>query len=234
MADADDDDATLLSGHRARMRTRLVEGGGEAFHDYELLEYLLGLVTPRRDTKPLAKRLIAEFGSLPAVLAATPAELQRVSGLGETGVGAIKFAREVAVRSARESVRGRPILSSWQAVIDYLTADMAHGLTERFRVLFLNSKNVLIRDEVMSEGTVNTTAVHVREVIKRALELGATALVLVHNHPSGDPRPSRDDIDMTNDIVDAGRKLGISVHDHLVIGATGHASFKTLGYLAER
>ena len=232
MADADPEDL-LLSGHRARLRIRLIEGGGDAFHDYELLEYLLGLVTPRRDTKPLAKRLIAEFGALPGVLAATPAELARVPGLGDTGIGAIKFAREVGIRSMRQAVTGRPILSSWQAVIDYLTADMAHGLTERFRVLFLNSKNVLIRDEVMNEGTVNQTAVYVREVIKRALELGATALVLVHNHPSGDPRPSRDDIDMTQDIVEAGRKLGISVHDHLVIGATGHASFKTLGYLAD-
>lgn len=233
MATEDDNDAELLNGHRLRMRLRLVEGGGEAFHDYELLEYLLGLVTPRRDTKPLAKRLIEEFGSLPSAMAASPAELKRVSGLGETGVAAIKFAREVAIRSMQQSVLGRPILSSWQAVIDYLTADMAHSLTERFRVLFLNSKNVLIRDEVMQEGTVNQTAVYVREVIKRALELGATALVLVHNHPSGDPRPSRDDIDMTTDIVDAGRRLGISVHDHLVIGANGHASFKALGYLAE-
>ncbi len=234
MARDDGDDFDVTTGHRERMRARLARGGGEGFHDYELLEYLLSLATPRRDTKPLARRLIDEFGSLPSVLAATHSELERVPGLGETGIAAIKFSREVAIRSMQQSVLGRPVLSSWQAVIDYLTADMAHGLTERFRVLFLNSKNILIRDEVMQEGTVNQTAVYVREVIKRALELGATALVLVHNHPSGDPRPSRDDIDMTNDIVDAGRRLGVSVHDHLVIGATGHASFKTLGYLAER
>jgi DNA repair protein RadC len=166
------------------MRERLLAGGGDAFLDYELLEYVLALVTPRRDTKPLAKRLIGEFGTLSAVLAATPAELMRVDGLGETGVAALKFVQATAVRSLRDDVMGRPVLSSWQAVLDYLHADMAHGAIERFRVLFLNGKNVLIRSELMAEGTVNQTPVYVREVMKRALELGATAIVLAHNHPT--------------------------------------------------
>lgn len=225
----DDEDANI--GHRARLRARLLEGGGEAFLDHELLEYILALAIPRRDTKPLAKRLIDEFGSFAEVIAAQPAELSRIDGLGETAIAAIKFVQTAALRSLRAGIVGRPVLASWQAVLDYLHADMAHGLTERFRVLFLNSKNLLIRDEVMSEGTVDTAPVYTREVIKRALELGATALVLVHNHPSGDPKPSRDDIAMTNEIVTAGKALGITVHDHLVIGRHGYASFKALGLL---
>lgn len=219
------------AGHRARMRQRLIEGGGDAFLDHELLEYVLGLAIPRRDTKPLAKQLIAEFGSFAGAISAQPAELARVDGLGEGGVAALKFVSAAAVRLLREGVRGRPVLASWQSVIDYLHADMAHGITERFRVLFLNAKNILIRDEVMGEGTVNQTPVYVREVMKRALELGATAIVLVHNHPSGDPKPSRDDIRLTEEMVRAGKPLGVAVHDHIVIGANGHASFATLGLL---
>ena len=222
---------TGSDGHRARMRARLVDGGGDAFHDYELLEYVLALVTPRRDTKPLAKQLIAEFGTLSGVLAATPEELKRIDGLGETGVAALKFVQAAAVRSLRDDVVGRPVLSSWQAVLDYLHADMAHGAIERFRVLFLDNKNVLIRSELMAEGTVNQAPVYVREVMKRALELGATAIVLAHNHPSGDPQPSRDDIAITTQIVTAGRPLGIVVHDHVIIGRQGHASLKALGLI---
>lgn len=218
-------------GHRARMRARLVEAGGDAFHDYELLEYVLALVTPRRDTKPLAKRLIGEFGTMSAVLAATPAELARVEGLGETGIAALKFVQAAAVRSLRDDVVGRPVLSSWQAVLDYLHADMAHGAVERFRVLFLDNKNVLIRAELMTEGTVNQTGVYVREVMKRALELGATAIVLAHNHPSGDPQPSRDDIAVTAQIAAAGKPLGITLHDHVIIGRQGHASLKAMGLI---
>jgi len=225
------DPSTGSDGHRARMRARLIDGGGDAFHDYELLEYLLALVTPRRDTKPLAKRLIGEFGTLSAVLAATPAELQRVEGLGETGVAALKFVQAVSVRALRDDIVGRPVLSSWQAVLDYLHADMAHGAVERFRVLFLNNKNVLIRSELMAEGTVNQTPVYVREVMKRALELGATAIVLAHNHPSGDPQPSRDDIAITNQVAAAGKPLGITLHDHVIIGRQGHASFRALGLI---
>ncbi|MCA3255255.1 MAG: DNA repair protein RadC [Alphaproteobacteria bacterium] len=218
-------------GHRARMRARMMEGGADAFHDYELVEYVLSLVTPRRHTKPLAKQLITEFGGLPGLLAASPAELSRVPGLGETGIAALKFVHAAAVRSLRANVTGRPVLSSWQAVLDYLHADMAHRATEAFQVLFLNARNTLIRAETASEGTVDHTPVFVREIIRRALELNATALILVHNHPSGDPRPSRDDIAMTDLVVEAGRHLGITVHDHIVISDSGHASFKALGFL---
>ena len=224
-------DDTGSDGHRARMRARLIEAGGDAFHDYELLEYVLALVTPRRDTKPLAKRLVAEFGTLSGVLAATPAELARIDGLGETGIAALKFVQAAAVRALRDDVVGRPVLSGWQAVLDYLHADMAHGAIERFRVLFLNNRNVLIRSELMAEGTVNQTPVYVREVMKRALELGASAIVLAHNHPSGDPQPSRDDIAITSQIVAAGKPLGITVHDHVIIGRQGHASLKALGLI---
>ncbi len=213
------------------MRARLIAGGEDAFHDYELLEYVLALVTPRRDTKPLAKRLIAEFGTLSGVLAATPAELARVDGLGDTGIAALKFVQAASVRALRDDITGRPLLSSWEAVIDYLHADMAHGAVERFRVLFLNNRNLLIRSELMAEGTVNQAPVYVREVMKRALELGATAIVLAHNHPSGDPQPSRDDIAMTAQIATAAKALGIALHDHVVIGRSGHASFRALGLL---
>ena len=223
--------APAHSGHRARMRERLLEGGGDAFLDYELLEYVLALVTPRRDTKPLAKQLIAEFGTVSAVLAATPAALARVPGLGDTGIAALKFVQAAVVRSLRDAVVGRPVLGSWQAVLDYLHADMAHGAIERFRVLFLDGRNALIRSELMSEGTVNQTPVYVREVMKRALELGATAIVLAHNHPSGDPKPSRDDIEITGRIAAAGQHLGVIVHDHVIIGTRGHSSLKSLGLL---
>lgn len=221
----------LAVGHRQRLRQRLLEAGAEAFHDHELLEYLLGLTIPRRDTKPLAKRLIHEFGSFENVISAEPAALRGHGGLSESSVAALKFVQAAALRLVKARVVGRPVLSSWQALQDYLHADMAHSIIERFRVLFLNNKNVLIREEVLSEGTVNHTAVYVREIIKRALELGATALILVHNHPSGDPTPSADDIAMTREIVEAGRRLGITVHDHLVIGRTGTRSFKSLGLL---
>ena len=218
-------------GHRARLRQRLFDGDGDGILDHELLEYVLALVTPRRDTKPLAKRLLAEFGTLSAVLAAKPAELMRVQGLGETAVAALKFVQVTAVRALRDDVVGRPLLSSWQAVLDYLHADMAHRGIERFRVLFLDGRNVLIRSELLSQGTVNQTPVYVREVMKRALELGATAIVLAHNHPTGDPKPSRDDIELTTRIAAAGRPLGVTVHDHVIIGRQGHASLKNMGLI---
>lgn len=219
------------SGHRARLRHRLLEVGAEAFQDYELLEYLLGLTIPRRDTKPIAKRLIADFGSFANVISAEPSALKGAGGLGEGSVAALKFVQAAALRLLQGGVMGRPVLSSWQALMDYLHADMAHDITERFRVIFLNNKNILIREEILSEGTVNHTPVYVREVIKRALELGATAIILVHNHPSGDPTPSSDDIAMTREVIEAGRRLGIAVHDHVVIGRQGHKSFKSLGLI---
>lgn len=219
------------AGHRERLRARLLAGGGEAFHDYELLEYLLGLAIPRRDTKPLAKQLLAEFGDLPALLAAAPAELARVDGLGPGAAAAIKFVEAVSLRSLRTAVLDRPILSGWQALTDYLHAAMAHRTTEEFRVIFLNNRNMLMRDESMGRGTVSAAPVYPREVVKRALELGASAVVLVHNHPSGDPQPSRDDITMTRAIIEAGRHLGLSVHDHVIIGRRGHVSMRAQGLL---
>lgn len=187
---ADDDPAPTGSasasstGHRERMRQRLLEAGGEAFHDYELLEYLLGLAIPRQDTKPLAKRLLAEFGSLAALIAATPEELKRVDGLGPGAAAAIKFVEAVMLRALRTAALDRPVLSGWQALLDYLHASLAQRTTEQFRVIFLNNRNIMIRDEVMNDGTVNAAPVYPREIVKRALDLGAAAVVLVHNHPT--------------------------------------------------
>ena len=219
------------SGHRERLRTRLMDGGGDAFHDYELLEYLLALAIPRRDTKQLAKDLLTEFGSLAALLAADPKELQRVPGLGESAAAAIKFVEAVMLRAQRRSLEGRPVLSSWQALTDYLHASMAHRTTEEFRVIFLNTKNQIMRDAVLGQGTVNAAPVYPREVVKRALEIQAAAVILVHNHPSGDPTPSRDDITMTRAVIEAGRHLGLTVHDHVIIGQTGHSSMRAQGLI---
>jgi DNA repair protein RadC len=213
------------------MRERLLGAGGDAFLDYELLEYILGLAIPRRDTKPLAKRLLDEFGDLPAVLAAPPAELSRVEGLGEGAAAALKFVEACAVRSAQTAVTGRPLLANLDAVVAYLHARLAHRATEEFRVLFLNNRNLLIRDEALGDGTVNAAPVYPREIVKRALELNASALILVHNHPSGDPTPSREDISMTRTVAAAAQPLGVAVHDHIVIARSGHSSFRTMGLL---
>ncbi|WP_298690820.1 DNA repair protein RadC [uncultured Sphingomonas sp.] len=219
------------AGHRARLRTRLIEGGADALQDYELVEYLLALAIPRRDTKPLAKALLREFGGLGPLLSADPHALLRVPGMGESAVAALRIVDIAALRLLRTQVQTQPILSGWQALLDYLQADMAHIGIERVRVLHLNTKNVLIRDETISEGSIDQSAVHVREVIKRAMELGSAAIILVHNHPSGDPAPSRQDIALTRQIVEAGQPLGISVHDHVIIGARGHASLRALGLI---
>ncbi len=229
-ASADRPAITDGTGHRARLRQRLIDGGHEALHDHELVEYLLGLALPRRDTKPLAKQLLHDFGGLPALLTADAGALSR-SGLSDGAVGALKIAQASALRLLKVQVTGRPVLSNWQALIDYLRADMAHLGVERVRVLFLNSKNVLIADELLSQGSVDEAAVYIREVIRRALELTATAIILVHNHPSGDPAPSRQDIQLTRDIVEAGRHLKIAVHDHVIIGAAGHVSLRAQGLL---
>lgn len=217
-------------GHRQRLRERLLAGGADAFHDHELLEYILALTIPRRDTKPLAKRLISIFGSYSAVLAAEP-DVLRAAGMGEAAIAGIKFVQASAVRMLQAAVHRQPVLSSWQSLLDYLHADMAHGIREQFRVLFLNSRNMVIRDDVLSQGTVDHAAVYIREIVKRALDIGATALILVHNHPSGDPSPSQDDIRMTREIMEAGRRLGITVHDHVIVGQAGHKSLKTLGLI---
>ncbi|WP_443025545.1 RadC family protein [Sphingomonas sp. PB4P5] len=219
------------TGHRARLRQRLVDGGGEALLDHELIEYLLALAIPRRDTKPLAKALLKEFGGIGGLLTAEPEALARVAGMGETSVAALKIAHAAAIRLVKAEVADRPILANWQALLDYLRADMAHDGIERFRVLHLNTKNMLIRDEVMSKGSIDQAAVYIREVIRRAIEIGSAAVILVHNHPSGDPAPSRADIDITRSIAEAGKRLNIAVHDHIIIGSSGHASLRALGLI---
>ena len=222
---------SLNAGHRERLRARLFAGGAGAMPDYELLELTLFAAVPRRDTKPLATTLIARFGSFAEVIAAPRERLMEVPGVGESVATHLKIVEAAAQRLARGKVIGRPALSSWAALLDYCTAAMARAQTEEFRVLFLDRKNVLVADEVQAKGTVDHTPVYPREIVKRALEHGASALILVHNHPSGDPTPSRADIEMTREIAQAAKALHIAVHDHLVIGRAGHASFKSLGLL---
>lgn len=217
------------AGHRARLRQRLL--GGAGLLDHELIEYLLATAIPRRDTKPLAKNLLREFGGIGGVLTADADALLKQDGMDETAVAALKIAQACALRLVQTHTESRPILSNWQALLDYLHADMAHHGVERFRVLHLNTKNMLIRDEVMSKGSIDQAAVHVREVIRRAIDLNSSALILVHNHPSGDPSPSSADIEVTRNIAEAGRRLGITVHDHLIIGARGHVSLRSQGLI---
>jgi DNA repair protein RadC len=215
-------------GHRDRLRERFQEAGAEAVNDYELLELLLFRAIPRRDVKPLAKALIAMFGSFAEVISAPPSRLAEVKGLGETAITELKIIHAAANRLTRGQLRKRPVLSSWSSVIDYCRTAMAFAEKEQFRVLFLDKRNQLIIDEVQQTGTVDHTPVYPREVVKRALELSATALILVHNHPSGDPTPSGADIEMTRTIVEVAKPLGIAVHDHIIVGRDGHASLKGL------
>ena len=219
------------AGHRERLRRRLLDGGPEALLDHELIEYLLALAIPRRDTKPLAKQLLAEFGGIGGLLTADAEALKRVSGMGETSVAAIKIAQASALRLVKSQVANQPVLASWQALLDYLRADMAHMTVERVRILHLNSRNMLIRDENMGDGSVDQAAIYVREVIRRAIDLGSASLILVHNHPSGDPAPSQQDILITRNVIEAGKKLGIAVHDHIIIGRQGHSSMRAMGLI---
>jgi DNA repair protein RadC len=226
-----DDDAGDLPhfvGHRERLKNRFREQGADALADYELLELLLFHSVPRRDTKPIAKALLTRFGTFSDVLAAPEARLMEVSGVGASVATHLKAVHAAAMRYARGAVRERPLLSSWSAVVDYCRAAMAYEEKEQFRILFLDKRNALIADEVQQVGTVDHTPVYPREVVKRALELSSTAIVLVHNHPSGDPTPSRADIQMTKTIIDIATPLGIAVHDHIIVGRNGHASFKGL------
>ena len=220
-------------GHRARLRKRFDEAGGDALPDYELLELLLCRALPRGDTKPLAKRLIERFGGIGGVLGAEREALKQVEGVGDSVVHTIKLVEALGVRSLQEAVTGRQVIGSWQAVLDYCTARLAHRKTEHFRVLFLDRRNALIADEEQQQGTVDHVVLYPREVIKRALELQASAVILVHNHPSGDPSPSRADIDLTTEIAKAGATLGVTVHDHLVIGRSRHVSLREAGLLKD-
>ena len=219
------------AGHRERLRQRFLQGGAEAMPDYELLELTLFAAVPRRDVKPLAHALIDRFGGFAEVIAARRERLLEVPGVGEAVVGQLKIVEAAAQRLAKTRVMGRPALSSWSALLDYCMAAMARNPTEQFRVLFLDRKNVLVADEVQARGTVDHAPVYPREIVKRALEHGASAIILVHNHPSGDPSPSRADVEMTQQVVEAARALGISLHDHIIVGRQGHASFKALGLI---
>jgi DNA repair protein RadC len=218
-------------GHRARLRERLLTGGAEALADYEVLEYLLFAAIPRGDTKPLAKALIAQFGSLAGVLNADPKAMQRVKGVGENTAAALKAASIAARRMTRGEIINKPVLSSWQALIDYLTTDMAHLTVERVRILYLDTKNRLIEDHHLNDGSIDEAAIHPREVIRKAMDVGASAMILVHNHPSGNPEPSRADIQITQRIAEAGRLLGVTVHDHVIIGREGHTSLRAKGLI---
>ncbi len=218
-------------GHRERLRRRFREAGPDALPDYELLEMILFRAVPRRDTKPLAKAVLARFGSFAEALNAPEERLREVPGLGEAAITEIKLVRAAALRLMRGEVLERPVLASWSQVLDYCRASMGFEAKEQFRILFLDKRNQIIADEVQQKGTVDHTPVYVREVVKRALELSATAIVLVHNHPSGDPTPSRADIEMTKQIVASAKNLGIVVHDHIIVGRQGHASFRGLGLI---
>jgi len=218
-------------GHRERLRRRFRDGGADALPDYELLELILFRAAPRRDTKPMAKALIARFGTFAEALNAPEELLREVPGIGDAAIVELKLVRAAALRLMRGEVLERPVLSSWAQVLDYCRASMGFESKEQFRIIFLDKRNQIIADEVQQTGTVDHTPVYVREVVKRALELSATAIVLVHNHPSGDPTPSRADIEMTKQIVAAGKPLGVIVHDHIIVGKKGHASIRGLGLI---
>ncbi|MEX3009186.1 DNA repair protein RadC [Hoeflea sp. TYP-13] len=218
-------------GHRERLRERFQNAGPEALADYELLELLLFRLIPRRDTKPIAKALLDRFGSISEIMGAPVNLLCEVQGIGETVAGDIKVIAALTQRMLRTDIINRPVLASWSAVVEYCKTAMAYERREQFRILFLDKKNTLIADEVQQSGTVDHTPVYPREVVRRALELSATAIILVHNHPSGDPTPSRADVEMTHKIIEAASPLDIAVHDHIIIGRAGHASLKGLALI---
>ena len=218
-------------GHRQRLKERFRIGGADAMPDYELLELVLFRSIPRRDTKHLAKLLLTRFGTFAEVLTASPARLKEVDGIGESTITDLKLVVASAQRITRIEVMHRPVLSSWSAIIDYCRVSMAFESQEQFRILFLDKSNTLIAAEVQQRGTVDHTPVYPREIVKRALELSSTALILVHNHPSGDPTPSNADLRMTKEIIDIARPLGIVIHDHVIVGRKGHVSFKGKGLI---
>ena len=216
------------AGHRARLRRRFMDGGPEALADYEMLELVLFRAIPRRDCKPLAKALLARFGSFAEVISATPKRLAEVPGVGDAVITELKVVQAAALRLMREQVRRRVVFSGWSDLIAYCRAAMAYKEREEFRILFLDTKNALIADEVQQTGTVDHTPVYPREVVRRALELSAAGIILVHNHPSGDPTPSKADVEMTRRIIEAAEPLGIRVHDHVIVARDGHASLRGL------
>src|SRR5689334_1353847 len=224
------DEAGLAAGHGAGLGQRLLGGGRQGFHDYELLEYLLTLTIPRVDTKPLAKKLIEEFGGIGPLLSSSADTLRR-EGLTDPTIAALKIAQAAALRMLESRIEDQPVLSSWDALCDYLHAAMAHSRVEEVRILFLNAKNMLIANEALWQGSVDEASVHVREVIARAIALGATAIIIVHNHPSGDPSPSQQDIRLTRDLVEAGRHMKVTVHDHVIVGAQGRTSMRAMGLI---
>lgn len=218
-------------GHRERLRTKIIANGAASMAEYELLEMLLFAASPRGDTKPLAKQLLRELGSLSKVMSASPQRLKKIDKVGDAVIATLKVAECLGEKLLRSKIEKKNVLSSWQALLEYCQAVMGRREIEHFRILFLNNKNHLISDEIQQSGTVNHTAVYPREVVKRALEIGATSLILVHNHPSGDTTPSKADISMTADIVSAAAALNIRVHDHLVVSANENTSFKSLGLI---
>jgi DNA repair protein RadC len=215
-------------GHRERLRKRFLDAGSDAVSDYELLELILFRAIPQKDVKPIAKDLIEKFGSFAEVIAAPPKRLGEIKGIKDAAIAEFKIIHAAASRMARGQVKKRTVLSSWSSVLDYCRTAMAFADKESFRILFLDKRNQLIADELQQTGTIDHTPVYPREVVKRALELSATAIILVHNHPSGDPTPSRADIQMTQAILEIAKPLGISVHDHIIVGKEGHASLKGL------
>ncbi|HET6182728.1 MAG TPA: DNA repair protein RadC [Acetobacteraceae bacterium] len=225
------DEAIGAEGHRARMRARLLTAGPDALADHEMLEMVLFLALPRRDTKPIARALLARFGSFAAVIAAPLQDLRGIDGLGEASIAALKLVHAASVRLLRAEVIGRPVLSSWDRLMDYLTATLARERIEQFRVLFLDTRNRLIADEMQGRGTVNHTPVYPREVARRALELNAAAVILVHNHPSGDPAPSHDDVAMTQEVRAALSAVSVLLHDHIIVGNGKWTSLRQLGAL---
>lgn len=219
------------AGHRERLRERILEHGAGTLRDYELLEFLLSLAIPRRDVKPIAKDLIRRFGSFAAVAAADAGQLGGVKGVGDSAIAAIKVVQAAALLMQKQEVLQKPVLSSWKAVLDYCHSVMAHDQNEQFRLLFLDGKNALIADEIQSRGTINHAPVYIREVVKSALSYGAVSIIMAHNHPTGDPTPSRDDIEMTRAVQRALAEVGVNVHDHIIVGRKGHASLRSLGYM---
>lgn len=225
------DSPSLNAGHRARLRQRLADAGGDGLLDHEIIEYLLALAIPRRDTKPLAKALLAQFGSLGGVLSADWSTLRRIDGMGDTSTAALKIVQAATLRMLKSEVSVRPILSNWQALLDYLQADMRYLGIERVRVLHLNGRNMLIHDDHVGDGSIDEAAIYVREIIKKAVEIGTASLIVVHNHPSGAPEPSRQDIAVTRQIMEAGKPLGIQLLDHLIIGDGSHRSLRAMGLI---